>query len=266
MTSPTIRDARRRRAHSRSFGKVAVPTFAEVVQWAKKAKLGLVVEMKERERPDELSDRVLSVPPQDRRFGNVSLLSFNHVDLLSQGEGARRPDRGDRPCAPRRPSRRPARLQGRFGLDRARDVCPEDAKSCTTPAFTIASIARARQLAPYWAHGRDPQDAIGGWLSAGLIDSLSGDDVIFLASWSITIRSKDRPPASAAPPPELGHGVAADDPYIATTASKRFKRWGGPRPARPMPRRKPLISLGSDVENTLMRQHGRNGWATVHGD
>ncbi len=165
-----------------SFGKVGLSTFAEVVQWAKKAKMGLVVEMKEYERPDELTDRVLQVLRKTDGFGNVLMLSFNHVDLLN--------------IKKKEPNIRTeaiihARHVDIVGVMRACQAdsvsielnmfAPEDAQKLHDAGlYNRVHCPRPSKLAPYWAHGRDPRIAIGQWLSAGLIDSLSGDDVIFL--------------------------------------------------------------------------------------
>jgi len=58
---------------------------------------------------------------------------------------------------------------------------PEDAEAVHAAGLSNrVHIPRPDALAPYWRHGRDPRRRIGAWLAAGLIDSLSGDDVPFL--------------------------------------------------------------------------------------
>ena len=164
------------------FDSVQVPTFAEVVEWAKKAKMGLVVEMKERERPDDLSARVLSVLRKTDGFGSVLLLSFNHVDLL------RIKEKEPKVRAEAIVHARHADLVGVLSACRADSVsielemfAPEDAAALHEAGFyNRVHCPRPAQLAAYWAHGRDYRQRIGAWLAAGLIDSLSGDDVVFL--------------------------------------------------------------------------------------
>ena len=43
------------------------------------------------------------------------------------------------------------------------------------------SIPRPEQLAEYWRGGRDPLPNLIQWIADGLIDTISGDDVPFLA-------------------------------------------------------------------------------------
>ncbi|MEX0852856.1 MAG: glycerophosphodiester phosphodiesterase family protein [Bauldia sp.] len=170
-------------AHSpRGLTGVGVPTFAEAVEWAKQAKMGLVVEMKERERPDMLSNRVISVLRKTDGFGNVMMLSFNHIDILRLKE--KEPGVRTEVIV----HARHADIIGMLKACKADSVSieldmfsPEDAKALHEEGLCNRLHApRPSALAPYWAHGRDPRTQIGAWLSAGLIDSLSGDDVAFL--------------------------------------------------------------------------------------
>ncbi len=168
--------------HREQREQVLVPTFAEVVGWAKQAGAGLVVEMKERERPEVLSDRVLTILRQTDGFGNVIVLSFNHVDLKGIKE--------------KEPSLRTEAIIHARHADVVAVVraCAADSVSLELDMFAVDDakalhdaglsnrlhIPRPEQLAPYWSYGRDPTKQIGAWLSAGLVDSLSGDDVAFL--------------------------------------------------------------------------------------
>ncbi len=168
--------------HRGQFERVTMPTFAEVVRWAIDARMGLVVEMKERERPEVLSDRVLKVLGDTNGFGNVIVLSFNHVDLKQIKE---------KEPGVRTEAIVHARHADLLGVLRA---CGADSVSIELEMFAAEDAKalheaglsnrvhtpRPEHLAPYWAGGRDPRKRIGGWLSAGLIDSLSGDDVGFL--------------------------------------------------------------------------------------
>ena len=162
--------------------KPPVPTFAEVVDWAKAANMGLVVEMKERERPDDLIDRALEVLRARNGFGNTMMLSFDHVDL--KRIKAKEP-------RVRTEAIVHARHADLIGVLRA---CAADSVSIELEMFKAEDAEvlhaaglsnrvhtpRPSELAEYWESGRDPRAAIGAWLSAGLIDSLSGDDVTFL--------------------------------------------------------------------------------------
>jgi glycerophosphoryl diester phosphodiesterase len=182
------------------FPGTRVPTFAKTVLWAKSVGMGLVVEMKERERPDLLSSRILSVLEETDGYGDVLLLSFNHVDL------ARIKEREPRLRLEAIVHARHADLVGVL------KACGADSVSIELEMFAAddASVLHAAglynrvhlpppaELAPHWAHGRDLRPQIGAWLAAGLIDSLSGDDVPFLRKLvdQHPIRA-DRAPAGA---------------------------------------------------------------------
>jgi glycerophosphoryl diester phosphodiesterase len=159
-----------------------VPTFAEVVLWAKGAGVGLVVEMKERERPDVLSTRLLAVLEETDGFGEVMALSFNHVDLAQLKQ--REPRVRTEAIVHARHADIVAVLKS-CGADSASielDMfAPDDARALHAAGFgNRVHIPRPNKLAPYWAYGRDLRPVIGDWLAAGLIDSLSGDDIPFL--------------------------------------------------------------------------------------
>ena len=42
-------------------------------------------------------------------------------------------------------------------------------------------IPRPEQLVEYWRNGRDPLPTLAEWIADGLIDTISGDDVPFIA-------------------------------------------------------------------------------------
>jgi glycerophosphoryl diester phosphodiesterase len=164
------------------FADARVPTFTETMLWAKQAGMGLVVEMKERERPDALSSRLVEVLSETDGMGQVQVLSFNHVDLARIKEKA--PRLRTEAIVHARHADIVAVLKAcgassvSFELDM---FAPEDAEAVHAAGLSNrVHVPRPDTLAPYWRHGRDPRPKIGAWLSAGLIDSLSGDDVPFL--------------------------------------------------------------------------------------
>ena len=111
------------------------------------------------------------------------LISFDHVDLRRAKERhSRHPHRGHHPCPARRSGgvARAARLDSlSIELDRFH---PDDARALHAAGdrdpLPRAAAARARPLQRY---GIDPLPELREWLAAGLIDTLSGDDVKFLA-------------------------------------------------------------------------------------
>jgi glycerophosphoryl diester phosphodiesterase len=170
------------RFDGRFSGGVGIPTFEAVVLWAKKASMGLVVELKERERPELLASRVLSVLRDTDGTGNVMLLSFNHVDLAHIKEHEPRIRTEAIVHA------RHVNIVGVLKACGAESVsieldmfAAEDAIALHDAGFSNrVHLPRPNELAQYWMHGRDYRPRIGEWLAAGLIDSLSGDDVPFL--------------------------------------------------------------------------------------
>ena len=73
----------------------------------------------------------------------------------------------------------------------AAPVRPRSSSTCSAPdagqALHAAGLSnrvhvpRPEQLAEYWRGGRDPLPSLVQWVSDGLIDSISGDDVPFIA-------------------------------------------------------------------------------------
>jgi glycerophosphoryl diester phosphodiesterase len=164
------------------FAGVGVPTFAEAVSWAKQVNMGLVVEMKERERPDAMLSRVLAVLKETDGAGNVIVLSFNHVDL------ARIKEREPRVRTEAIVHARHVDIVGVLRACGADSVsielemfAPEDAVALHAAGYSNrVHLPNTAELARYWAHGRDPRARLAGWLRAGLIDTISADDVAFV--------------------------------------------------------------------------------------
>ena len=191
------------RGHNGRFPGVRVPTFAEVVLWAKAAGMGLVVEMKERERPEVLSSRILDVLEETDGIGDVIVISFNHIDL------ARIKERDSRIRTEAIVQARHADIVGVLKACGAESVsielemfAPEDAMALHAAGLcNRVHVPRPAKLVPYWASGRDLRAQIADWLGAGLIDSISGDDVPFLRKLvdqnPITAPSARRPRATA---------------------------------------------------------------------
>ena len=163
------------------FPGIRVPTLAEVMLWAKQHNVGVVVEMKDRENPDGLSARFLEVLRETDSFGYALALSFNHVDLARLREKEPR-------------IRTEAILHARHvDVVAAVKQCGAESVSIELDMFATEdaealhraglsnrlSLPRPEKLAPFWLHGRDPRTKIAEWLRAGLVDSMSGDDVAF---------------------------------------------------------------------------------------
>jgi glycerophosphoryl diester phosphodiesterase len=159
-----------------------VPTLRAALDLAHAIDLGLVVEVKEVQRVDLLLDRLKALLDETGLIGRIILISFNHVDLkrakaLIPGlktEGITH-----------------ARHADPVGVARAADL---DSLSIEWMMFDEADARRLHDAdiairchvpRPGWFEtqaglGRDHRPRLVAALAAGLIDSLSGDDVGFL--------------------------------------------------------------------------------------
>ena len=63
------------------FAGTRVPTLAEALDWAKREDMGLVLEIKEAERPDLAVDRVAALLEATGAADRVIVISFDHVVL-----------------------------------------------------------------------------------------------------------------------------------------------------------------------------------------
>ena len=164
-----------------AFAGERMPTLRAVL--AKAESLGLVAEIKERLRVERLVERLAALLGETGAEDRVMLLSFDHVDLLRAKE--------------RFPSIRTegithARHADPVGVARAARLDsvsielerfhPDDARALHDAGVAIrCHVPPPAELAHDQQYGLDPLPALREWLSAGLIDALSGDDVTFLA-------------------------------------------------------------------------------------
>jgi glycerophosphoryl diester phosphodiesterase len=164
------------------FPGTRIPTLAEVMEWAKQHHIGVVIEMKERERPDELCRRLVEVLRQTDSFGYALALSFNHVDLARLKE-IEPTIRTEAILHARHVDIVPVlKACGADSVSIELDMfAPEDAVALHAAGLTNRlSLPRPEKLAPFWLHGRDFRPKMAEWLRAGLVDSVSGDDVAFI--------------------------------------------------------------------------------------
>jgi len=165
------------------FAGERLPGLREVLAYAQPAGLGLVAEIKERQRIDQLIERLAALLEETGALADVVLISFDHVDLrrakdLIPGirtEGITHARHAD-PVG----VARSARLDSlSIELDR---FDPEDAQALHAAGIAIrCHVPPPQKLAHDRQYGIDPLPQLQAWLAAGLIDTLSGDDVTFLA-------------------------------------------------------------------------------------
>jgi glycerophosphoryl diester phosphodiesterase len=167
---------------SPAFAGTRIPTLAETVELARASGLGLVVEIKERRRVDQILARLREVLDATGALEDVVLLSFDHPSLLRAKE--------------RIPGIRTEIITHARHVDivalaraaRADSISIELDMLHVEDALALAAAAigiRCHLPAPAWlaqhgAHGLDPTAGLVSALREGAISSLSGDDVAFL--------------------------------------------------------------------------------------
>jgi glycerophosphoryl diester phosphodiesterase len=165
------------------FAGERLPSLREVLAFAQPAGLGLVAEIKERQRIDRLIERPAELLDETGALDDVILISFDHVDLRRakemipaiRTEGITHARHAD-PVG----VARSARLDSlSIELDR---FDPADARALHAAGIALrCHVPPPDRLARYRQYGIDPLPDLESWLAAGLIDTLSGDDVAFLA-------------------------------------------------------------------------------------
>jgi len=165
------------------FAGTRVPTVAEVVDWAEAEEIGIFLEIKEAERPDLAVDRVVEML-EARGMAETTIISgFDHVVLK------RAVERHPRIRTQAITHARHADILGVLRACGAKSVSieldmfhPDDAKALHDAGLSNrVSLPRADVLAADWPGGRDIVPSVVQWIMEGLIDTVSGDDVPFLA-------------------------------------------------------------------------------------
>lgn len=165
------------------FAGTRVPTLAEALDWAAREAMGVVLEIKEAERPDLAVDRTAELLEASGASDRVIVISFDHVVLKRAVE--RHPGMRTEAITHARHSNLVGVLRG-CG---ARSVSielemfhPDDARALHAAGFSNrVHLPRPEALAVYWRGGRDIIPRVTEWIADGLIDTVSGDDVAFIA-------------------------------------------------------------------------------------
>ncbi|WEX90685.1 glycerophosphodiester phosphodiesterase family protein [Sinorhizobium garamanticum] len=166
-----------------AFAGTQIPTVAEALDWARADDMGIVLEIKEAERPDLAVDQVAALLRSTGTLDRVIIIGFDHVVLKRAVE--RHPDLRTEAIT----HARHADLVGVLKACRANSVSieldmfhPDDAKALHEAGFSNrVHVPRPAVLAEYWRGGRDPLPELVQWIADGIIDTISGDDVPFIA-------------------------------------------------------------------------------------
>ena len=145
--------------------------------------MGVVLEIKEAERPDLAVDRTAELLEATGATDRVIVISFDHVVLKRAVE--RHPGMRTEAIT----HARHADIVGVLRACGARSVSieldmfhPDDAKALHAAGFSNrVHLPRPEALAEYWRGGRDIIPRVMEWIADGLIDTVSGDDVPFIA-------------------------------------------------------------------------------------
>jgi glycerophosphoryl diester phosphodiesterase len=166
-----------------AFAGTKIPTVAEALDWAEAGDMGVVLEIKEAERPDMAVDRVAALLQATGTGDRVIVIGFDHVMLKRAGE--RHPGLRTEAIT----HARHADLIGVLRACRASSASieldmfhPDDARALHEAGLgNRVHVPRPDVLAEYWRGGRDPLPDLVQWIAHGLIDTISGDDVPFIA-------------------------------------------------------------------------------------
>lgn len=164
-----------------SFAGTRIPTLAEVLDWARREDMGVVLEIKEAEKPDLAVDRAAALVASTGTTDRVLLIGFDHGVLK------RAVDRHSGLRTEAITHARHVDIVAVLRACRASSVSieldmfrPEDADALHRAGFSNRVHApRPEVLAESWRGGRDPVPNLVKWIADGLIDTLSGDDVAF---------------------------------------------------------------------------------------
>lgn len=168
-----------------AFRGTPIVTLEEALEAAERLRLGLLLEIKERERPDLLIERLGEALRAGRALDRVLVISFEHPSLLRAA--ARIPGLRTELITHAR-HLDPAGLARRAG---AASIAiewdmfhPEDARALHAEGVAVrVTIPRPEAIARRRAHGLDLEAKLGPALAEGLIDLLAGDDVAFVRGW-----------------------------------------------------------------------------------
>jgi glycerophosphoryl diester phosphodiesterase len=164
---------------SPAFAGTRVPTLGEALEAARGAGVGLLVEIKERQRPDVMIDRLAGVLAEHDALDEVLVISFDHPSLVA----AQRRIPGLRTelitHARHVDPVEMARRAGASSVAIEADMFhPDDARALRAAGVaTRVTVPRPARIAARRAAGLDPLARVNEGLAQGLIDVLAGDDV-----------------------------------------------------------------------------------------
>lgn len=165
------------------FPGTRIPSLEEALEWAKREAMGIVLEIKEAEQPDLCADLVADLLTRTATTDRVIVISFDHVvlkGLVERHKGLR-----TEAITHARHADIVAVLKscGASSVSIELDMFrPEDGRTLHHAGLSNrVHIPRPEHLVENWRGGRDPLPRLVEWIAEGLIDTISGDDVPFIA-------------------------------------------------------------------------------------
>lgn len=167
-----------------AFAGTRVPTLAEVLETARRLGLGTLVEIKERQRPGRMIERLADVLGAQNAVGEVLVISFDHPTLVRAR--ARIPGLRTEIITHARhvdPVAVALRAQAASVAIEADMFHPDDARALHKAGVAVrVTLPRPEKIAIRRAYGLDIEAPIVAALSEGLIDVLAGDDTVAIES------------------------------------------------------------------------------------
>jgi len=165
------------------FAGTRIPALAEALEWARREAMGIVLEIKEAEQPDLCADLVADLLRRTGTLDRVIVISFDHMVL--KGLVERHKGMKTEAITHARHADIVAVLKscGASSVSIEFDMFrPEDGRALHEAGLANrVHVPRPEQLVEGWRGGRDPLPRLVEWLAEGLIDTISGDDVPFIA-------------------------------------------------------------------------------------
>jgi glycerophosphoryl diester phosphodiesterase len=164
------------------FAGTRVPTLAEAIRTARRLGIGLLVEIKERQRPLPLLERLGPLIEAEAALDDLLVISFDHPSLLL----AQRHIPGLRTeiitHARHVDPAGLARTAGASSVSIEWDMFhADDARALHAAGIAVrVSVPRPARLELRGRYGIDDETALGRALAEGLIDVLAGDDTGFV--------------------------------------------------------------------------------------
>lgn len=165
------------------FKGTRIPTLSQALEWAKRTDTGVVLEIKEAERPDVAVDWVAALLKSTGTSDQVIVIGFDHTVLRRAVE--RHPQLRTEAITHARHVDLLGVLKacGSSSVSIELDMfSPDDGRKLHEAGFSNrVHVPRPAVLEEYWRGGRDPVPQLVEWIRDGLIDTISGDDVPFIA-------------------------------------------------------------------------------------